>query len=131
MRVPYSDRCMHLAWGWRVGSVDCAGRLRRTWEQAGVQGNQPRTQAGGVTVKPLCVASCQQLPDRFHAHTFHKPGTCNLTCPYACSRLPTQAAVGVVQKGLRPAMPANTPPALAIVMEACWAQEPTQRPTFR
>lgn len=55
-----------------------------------------------------------------------------LTCriPYA-DMTPLQAAVGVVQKGLRPAMPQGTPPALAMLMEACWGQDPARRPSFR
>lgn len=43
---------------------------------------------------------------------------------------PLQAAVGVVQKGLRPAVPQTTPPALANVMAQCWVREPQARPTF-
>lgn len=44
---------------------------------------------------------------------------------------PLQAAVGVVQKGLRPGMPPNTPPALAEIMQACWDASPAHRPTFK
>jgi hypothetical protein len=44
---------------------------------------------------------------------------------------PLQAAVGVVQKGLRPDIPPSTPPALGLLMEACWAQEAAHRPSFR
>jgi hypothetical protein len=43
---------------------------------------------------------------------------------------PLQAAVGVVQKGLRPALPQNCPPALCEIMEACWAGLPGRRPAF-
>ncbi|PSS29541.1 Serine/threonine-protein kinase [Actinidia chinensis var. chinensis] len=43
---------------------------------------------------------------------------------------PLQAAVGVVQKGLRPTIPKNTPPKLAELLERCWQQEPTSRPDF-
>lgn len=41
-----------------------------------------------------------------------------------------QAAVGVVQKGLRPALPLGTPQALAHVMGQCWVREPEARPGF-
>lgn len=44
---------------------------------------------------------------------------------------PLQAAVGVVQKGLRPGIPPNCPGPLAEVMEACWAASPEARPSFR
>ncbi|KAL6963654.1 Serine/threonine-protein kinase sty46 [Sarracenia purpurea var. burkii] len=43
---------------------------------------------------------------------------------------PLQAAVGVVQKGLRPTIPKNTLPRLAELLERCWQQEPTLRPDF-
>ncbi|KAJ9704523.1 hypothetical protein PVL29_002874 [Vitis rotundifolia] len=43
---------------------------------------------------------------------------------------PLQAAVGVVQKGLRPTMPKNTHPKLAELLERCWQQDPTLRPDF-
>ncbi|GAB2267810.1 Serine/threonine-protein kinase sty46, variant 2 [Dionaea muscipula] len=43
---------------------------------------------------------------------------------------PLQAAVGVVQKGLRPTIPKNTPPMLAELLERCWQQNPTLRPDF-
>ncbi|KAE8010692.1 hypothetical protein FH972_007037 [Carpinus fangiana] len=49
--------------------------------------------------------------------------------PY--SRLtPLQAAVGVVQKGLRPTIPKNTNPRLAELLERCWQQDAAQRPDF-
>mmetsp|Transcript_5063 Transcript_5063/g.10998 ORF Transcript_5063/g.10998 Transcript_5063/m.10998 type:complete len:609 (-) Transcript_5063:1179-3005(-) len=44
---------------------------------------------------------------------------------------PLQAAVGVVQKGLRPGIPQNCPPTLAELMEMCWHQSPAVRPSFR
>jgi len=55
-----------------------------------------------------------------------------LTCkiPYS-DMTPLQAAVGVVQKGLRPAIPANCPGALAELMVSCWDASPLHRPTFR
>uniref|UniRef100_A0A2P2LPG3 non-specific serine/threonine protein kinase n=1 Tax=Rhizophora mucronata TaxID=61149 RepID=A0A2P2LPG3_RHIMU len=43
---------------------------------------------------------------------------------------PLQAAVGVVQKGLRPTIPKHTHPKLAELMERCWQQDPIQRPSF-
>nr|XP_043623977.1 serine/threonine-protein kinase STY46 [Erigeron canadensis] len=43
---------------------------------------------------------------------------------------PLQAAVGVVQKGLRPTIPKNTPPKLADLLEKCWQQDPSLRPDF-
>jgi len=55
-----------------------------------------------------------------------------LTCkvPYS-DMTPLQAAVGVVQKGLRPGIPAGCPPALADLMTGAWAQAPGARPSFR
>ncbi len=44
---------------------------------------------------------------------------------------PLQAAVGVVQKGLRPGIPPNCPAPLAELMEASWAGNPVQRPSFK
>ncbi|EXC35283.1 Serine/threonine-protein kinase HT1 [Morus notabilis] len=49
--------------------------------------------------------------------------------PYS-SLTPLQAAVGVVQKGLRPPIPKNSHPRLAELLERCWQQDPTQRPDF-
>lgn len=43
---------------------------------------------------------------------------------------PLQAAVGVVQKGLRPTIPKHTNPKLAELLEKCWQQDPTCRPDF-
>ncbi|XP_068639775.1 serine/threonine-protein kinase STY46-like isoform X2 [Aristolochia californica] len=43
---------------------------------------------------------------------------------------PLQAAVGVVQKGLRPIIPKLTHPKLAELLERCWQQDPTPRPDF-
>ncbi|KAI4318569.1 hypothetical protein MLD38_032254 [Melastoma candidum] len=43
---------------------------------------------------------------------------------------PLQAAVGVVQKGLRPTIPKNTHPKLAELLEKCWQQDPALRPDF-
>lgn len=43
---------------------------------------------------------------------------------------PLQAAVGVVQKGLRPTIPKNIHPKLAELLERCWQQDPALRPDF-
>ncbi|KAK1322125.1 Serine/threonine-protein kinase HT1 [Acorus calamus] len=43
---------------------------------------------------------------------------------------PLQAAVGVVQKGLRPTIPKNTLPKLTELLEKCWQQDPALRPDF-
>ncbi|XP_020271702.1 serine/threonine-protein kinase STY46-like [Asparagus officinalis] len=43
---------------------------------------------------------------------------------------PLQAAVGVVQKGLRPTIPKHTHPKLAELLEKCWQQDPAERPDF-
>ncbi|KDP26301.1 hypothetical protein JCGZ_22286 [Jatropha curcas] len=43
---------------------------------------------------------------------------------------PLQAAVGVVQKGLRPTIPKNTNSKLAELLERCWQQDPALRPDF-
>ncbi|XP_070051382.1 serine/threonine-protein kinase STY17 isoform X1 [Nicotiana tabacum] len=49
--------------------------------------------------------------------------------PYAYLT-PLQAAIGVVQQGLRPTIPKDTHPKLAELLEKCWQQDPTQRPDF-
>lgn len=49
--------------------------------------------------------------------------------PYAFLT-PLQAAVGVVQNGLRPIIPKDTRPKLAELLEKCWQQDPTRRPDF-
>ncbi|XP_039002810.1 serine/threonine-protein kinase STY46-like isoform X2 [Hibiscus syriacus] len=49
--------------------------------------------------------------------------------PYECLT-PLQAAVGVVQKGLRPTIPKNNNPKLAELLDRCWQQDPTSRPDF-
>lgn len=43
---------------------------------------------------------------------------------------PLQAAVGVVQKGLRPTVPRQTHPLVVTLLEKCWQQEPSLRPEF-
>ncbi|KAL8150252.1 hypothetical protein V2J09_020060 [Rumex salicifolius] len=43
---------------------------------------------------------------------------------------PLQAAVGVVQKNLRPTIPKGTQPKLASLLERCWQKDPTVRPDF-
>lgn len=53
----------------------------------------------------------------------------NGAVPYA-GYTPLQAAVGVVQKGLRPEIPANCPRAIAELMRRCWAQDAVDRPEF-
>lgn len=50
--------------------------------------------------------------------------------PYS-DMTPLQAAVGVVQKGLRPLLPPNCPPQLAALMTACWDASPLHRPSFK
>eukprot|EP00271_Cylindrocystis_brebissonii_P000612 TRINITY_DN1072_c0_g1_i1.p1 TRINITY_DN1072_c0_g1~~TRINITY_DN1072_c0_g1_i1.p1 ORF type:complete len:618 (-),score=150.57 TRINITY_DN1072_c0_g1_i1:368-2221(-) len=49
--------------------------------------------------------------------------------PYA-DLTPLQAAVNVVQKNLRPAIPRGTHPAVADMMERCWRTEVNDRPEF-
>ncbi|KAM0055159.1 putative dual-specificity kinase TKL-Pl-4 family [Helianthus debilis subsp. tardiflorus] len=49
--------------------------------------------------------------------------------PYTCLS-PLQAAVGVVQQGLRPPIPKQTHPKLIELLESCWQQNPTLRPNF-
>lgn len=49
--------------------------------------------------------------------------------PYS-DMTPLQAAVGVVQKGLRPPIPQNCPPPLADIMRLCWQRDPSVRPSF-
>ncbi|KAA8537466.1 hypothetical protein F0562_027074 [Nyssa sinensis] len=43
---------------------------------------------------------------------------------------PLQAAVGVVQKGLRPTIPRDTHPEIGELLERCWQQDPCLRPEF-
>ncbi|KAK6922540.1 Serine-threonine/tyrosine-protein kinase, catalytic domain, partial [Dillenia turbinata] len=43
---------------------------------------------------------------------------------------PLQAAVGVVQKGLRPTIPKHTNPKISQLLERCWQQDPNFRPNF-
>ncbi|XP_038979762.1 serine/threonine-protein kinase STY46-like isoform X2 [Phoenix dactylifera] len=43
---------------------------------------------------------------------------------------PLQAAVGVVEKGLRPIIPEHTHPKLAELLKRCWQQDPSIRPDF-
>ncbi|GJN34510.1 hypothetical protein PR202_gb23175 [Eleusine coracana subsp. coracana] len=43
---------------------------------------------------------------------------------------PLQAAVGVVQKGLRPTIPKHTHTKLAELLQKCWQQDPAERPDF-
>ncbi|XP_047315989.1 serine/threonine-protein kinase STY8-like [Impatiens glandulifera] len=43
---------------------------------------------------------------------------------------PLQAAVGVVQEGLRPPIPISTHPKLAQLLDRCWQQNPDLRPDF-
>lgn len=49
--------------------------------------------------------------------------------PYS-DMTPLQAAVGVVQKGLRPPIPQNCPPPLADIMRLSWQRDPVVRPSF-
>ena len=49
--------------------------------------------------------------------------------PYS-DMTPLQAAVGVVQKGLRPPIPPNCPPPLSDIMRLCWQRDPNVRPSF-
>jgi len=49
--------------------------------------------------------------------------------PYA-GLTPLQAAVSVVQKGLRPTIPVTCLPAVSSFMHACWHGEPDKRPSF-
>ncbi|CAL5040804.1 unnamed protein product [Urochloa decumbens] len=43
---------------------------------------------------------------------------------------PLQAAIGVIEEGLRPVIPRGTNPKLAQLLEKCWQQNPTSRPDF-
>lgn len=49
--------------------------------------------------------------------------------PYA-NLTPLQAAIGVVQKGLRPVIPKHTHPGIVGLLEQCWQQDPSLRPEF-
>jgi hypothetical protein len=51
--------------------------------------------------------------------------------PFASAGLSgMQAAMAVMNKGLRPDIPAHTPPPLAELIKQCWAAVPDQRPSF-
>ncbi|KAI4375667.1 hypothetical protein MLD38_013513 [Melastoma candidum] len=43
---------------------------------------------------------------------------------------PLQAAISVVQKGLRPTIPKHAHPRIVDLMEKCWQQDPALRPDF-
>ncbi|KAI4297813.1 hypothetical protein L6164_037678 [Bauhinia variegata] len=43
---------------------------------------------------------------------------------------PLQAAIGVVQRSLRPTIPKNTHPKFAELLERCWQKDPALRPDF-
>ncbi|KAJ6708674.1 SERINE/THREONINE-PROTEIN KINASE STY46-LIKE [Salix koriyanagi] len=43
---------------------------------------------------------------------------------------PLQAAVGVLQQGLRPSIPSHSHPELADLLKRCWQREPFLRPEF-
>ncbi|XP_015575652.1 serine/threonine-protein kinase STY46 isoform X1 [Ricinus communis] len=43
---------------------------------------------------------------------------------------PLQAAISVVQQGLRPSIPKRTHPKLVELLERCWQQDPSLRPEF-
>uniref|UniRef100_A0A7N0V9B1 non-specific serine/threonine protein kinase n=1 Tax=Kalanchoe fedtschenkoi TaxID=63787 RepID=A0A7N0V9B1_KALFE len=43
---------------------------------------------------------------------------------------PLQAAIGVVQKGLRPTIPKSTHPKLIELLHRCWLKDPSLRPDF-
>jgi hypothetical protein len=65
-----------------------------------------------------------------HTHTHTRVSIDRLLqVPYS-DMTPLQAAVGVVQKGLRPGIPPGCPPALADVLVASWQQLPSARPSF-
>ncbi|KAH8946396.1 hypothetical protein BDL97_12G092300 [Sphagnum fallax] len=49
--------------------------------------------------------------------------------PYG-SMTPLQAAIGVVQRGLRPEIPSHVPERLARLLQDCWHEDPSQRPEF-
>lgn len=50
-------------------------------------------------------------------------------CPYdGMSQI--QAALGVLNRNLRPVIPRSCPPFLAQLMKACWARQPELRPSF-
>lgn len=49
--------------------------------------------------------------------------------PYS-DMTPLQAAVGVVQSGLRPEIPSQCPAQLADIMRLCWQRDPSVRPSF-
>ncbi|AQK67922.1 serine/threonine-protein kinase STY46 isoform 1 [Zea mays] len=43
---------------------------------------------------------------------------------------PLQAAIGVVQKGIRPTIPKDTHPKLIELLQKCWHRDPAERPDF-
>ncbi|PKU75505.1 Serine/threonine-protein kinase CTR1 [Dendrobium catenatum] len=89
----------------------------------------------GACTKPpsLCIVtefmSGGSVYDILHKQksSFKLPALLRLPYEYLT---PLQAAVGVVQKGLRPTIPKRTCPKLAQLLEMCWQQDPVQRPNF-
>jgi hypothetical protein len=43
---------------------------------------------------------------------------------------PLQAAIAVVQRGVRPDTPPHVPGVLATLMQRCWHRDPRERPEF-
>ena len=41
-----------------------------------------------------------------------------------------QAALAVMERGLRPTIPPHTPPEFSQLIRSCWAAIPEQRPSF-
>jgi Protein tyrosine and serine/threonine kinase len=84
-----------------------------------------RVQCGGRTDGCRAVPVCALTLTKLH------PLPCLLLLllpqiPYS-DMTPLQAAVGVVQKGLRPAVPPECPPQIAAMMAACWDASPLHR----
>ena len=59
------------------------------------------------------------------------PGAAAATLPPSlpCHPAPAQLIVQVSQHGLRPGVPEGCSPALAALMQRCWHEDPSQRPS--
>jgi hypothetical protein len=74
-----------------------------------------------------CLCWWLQSDDAVSAHVNREVLTGEI--PYA-GFTPLQAAIGVVQRGLRPEIPPFVPEKLSLLAQQCWHQDPKQRPEF-
>ncbi|GBF95241.1 TKL kinase [Raphidocelis subcapitata] len=92
------------------------------------------THTGGVGTFQWCapeVLASQRYSSKADVYSFGVVAweCCARQVPFAGMN-GVQAALAVVNRGLRPEIPAHTPEVLAALIRACWAPVPEQRPTF-